>query len=136
LVYEGAGLAFPVASYHETPQIPTHFQGFEIICCTIHLFSKNFVDTWTTLPPNDVIDSGLINIYLIWPSSLEESEGDVVRKLDGNYAYLHHRHQRLAPYGGQNQHMVLDIIPRRVWNTIMDACWRCVWKRKHPWFDA
>ncbi|KAF8548594.1 hypothetical protein OG21DRAFT_1489267 [Imleria badia] len=25
LVYEGAGLAFPVASYHETPQIPTHF---------------------------------------------------------------------------------------------------------------
>ncbi|KAF8546608.1 hypothetical protein OG21DRAFT_1527718 [Imleria badia] len=31
---------------------------------------------------------------------------------------------------------VSDIILRRVWNEIMDACWRHVWKRKHPWFDA
>ncbi|KAF8546274.1 hypothetical protein OG21DRAFT_1491404 [Imleria badia] len=136
LVYGGTGLAFLVASYHETPQIPTHFQGFEIIHHTIHPLTKLFVDTWNTLPPNDVIDPAVIDIYLIWPGSLKESEGDVVRKPEGEYAYLHHCHQRLAPYGGRNQHAVSDIILRRVWNEIMDARWRCVWKRKHPWFDA
>ncbi|KAF8546550.1 hypothetical protein OG21DRAFT_1527756, partial [Imleria badia] len=129
-------LAFPVASYYETPQIPTHFQGFEIIRHTIHLFTKLFVDTWNTLPPNDIIDPTVVDIYLIWPGSLKESEGDVVRKSDGKYAYLHHRCQRLSPYGGQNQHAVSDIIPRSIWNKIMDACWRRIWKRKHPWFDA
>ena len=67
----------------------------------------------------------------------EHLEGDIIRQ-PGKYGYLyaHHHHTRLAPYGGENQFAVLNILSQCLWNKLMDAQWRWIWKRKNPWYDA
>ena len=67
----------------------------------------------------------------------EHLEGDIIRQPGKNeYLYAHHCHTRLAPYGNENKFAVSDILPQRLWNELMDAWWRRIWKRKNPWYDA
>ena len=52
----------------------------------------------------------------------EHLEGDIIHQPGENeYLYAHHHHTRLAPYGDENQFVVLDILPQRLWNELMDA---------------
>jgi hypothetical protein len=40
--YEGLGFAFPVQSYHDTMQVPTHNQGYEILRRNLFSYNKAF----------------------------------------------------------------------------------------------
>ena len=67
----------------------------------------------------------------------EHLEEDIICQPGKNeYLYAHHCHTRLAPYGDENQFVVLDILPQCLWNELMDTWWRQIWKRKNPWYDA
>ena len=136
-VYEGAGLAFPVQSYHQTPQIPVHHQGFEIFVCNSTTFNQSIIDIWNAAVPNDTIDPFVIKMYVKYPGMYEHLEGDIIHQPGKNeYLYAHHRHTRLAPYGDENQFVVSDILPQHLRNELMDTWWRQIWKRKNPWYDA
>ena len=63
-VYEGAGLAFPMQSYHQTSQIPVHHQGFEIFVCNSTTFNQSVIDIWNTAAPNDTINPFVIEMYV------------------------------------------------------------------------
>jgi hypothetical protein len=41
-MYEGLGFAFPIQSYHDTMQVLTHNQGFEILCHNLFSY-KSFL---------------------------------------------------------------------------------------------
>ena len=134
---EGAGLAFPVQSYHQTPQIPVHHQGFEIFVRNSTTFNQSVIDIWNATVPNDTINPFVVKIYVKYPGMHEHLEGDIIRQPGENeYLYAHHHHTRLAPYGNENQFVVSDILPQYLWNELMDAQWRRIWKRKNPWYDA
>ena len=136
-VYEGAGLAFPVQSYHQTPQIPVHHQGFEIFVRNSTTFNQSVIDIWNAAVPNDTIDPFVVEMYVKYPGMYEHLEGDIICQPGENeYLYAHYCHTRLAPYGDENQFAVSDILPQRLWNELMDARWRRIWKRKNPWYDA
>ena len=76
-------------------------------------------------------------MYIKYPGIYEHLEGDIIHQPGENdYLYAHHCHTRLAPYGGENQFTVSDILPQCLWNELMDAQWRWIWKRKNPWYDA
>ena len=45
LAYEGAGLTFPMQSYHQISQIPVYHQGFEIFICNSTTFNQSIIDT-------------------------------------------------------------------------------------------
>ena len=63
-VYEGAGLAFPMQSYHQTPQIPVHHQGFKIFVCNSTTFNQSVIDIWNTAVPNDTINPFVVEMYV------------------------------------------------------------------------
>ena len=76
-------------------------------------------------------------MYVKYPGMYEHLEGDIICQPGNNeYLYAHHHHTRLVPYGGENKFTVLDILPQCLWNELMDAWWRQIWKRKNPWYDA
>ena len=76
-------------------------------------------------------------MYVKYPGMYEHLEGDIICQPGKNeYLYAHHRHTRLAPYGDENQFVVSDILPQYLWNELMDAWWRRIWKRKNPLYDA
>ena len=72
-----------------------------------------------------------------YPGMYEHLEGDIIHQPGKNeYLYAHHHHTRLPPYGDENQFAVLDILPQHLWNKLMNAWWRWIWKRKNPWYDV
>ncbi|KAI9566087.1 hypothetical protein HD554DRAFT_2174775 [Boletus coccyginus] len=50
--YEGLGYAFPMEKYHSTPAHPVHNQGFKIVQCDHHAFSKYFIEFYELLKLN------------------------------------------------------------------------------------
>ena len=113
LVYEGAGLAFPMQSYHQTPQIPVHHQGFKIFICNSTTFNQSVIDIWNATIPNDTIDPFVVKMYVKYPGMYEHLEGDIIHQPGENeYLYAHHCYTRLAPYGNENQFVVSDILPQ------------------------
>ena len=60
-------------------------------------------------PPTSYINSPASHISFL---SLT-LEGDIICQPSKNeYLYAHHHHTRLAPYGGENQFVILDILPQ------------------------
>ena len=124
-------------SYHQTPQIPVHHQSFEIFVHNSTTFNQSIIDIWNAAVPNDTIDSFVVEMYVKYSGMYEHLEGDIICQPGENkYLYAHHHHTRLAPYGNENQFAVLDILPQCLWNELMDAWWRWIWKRKNLWYDA
>ena len=121
-VYEGTGLAFPIQSYHQTLQIPVHHQGFEIFIQNSTTFNQSVIDIWNATVPNNTINPFVVEMYVKYPGIYEHLEGDIICQPGVNeYLYAHYRHARLAPYGGENQFVVSDILPQCLWNELMDA---------------
>ena len=76
-------------------------------------------------------------MYVKYPGMYEHLEGDIIHQPGENeYLYAHHCHTRLASCDDDNQFVVLDILPQCLWNELMDAWWRQIWKRKNPWYNA
>ena len=76
-------------------------------------------------------------MYVKYPGMYEHLEGDIIHQPGENeYLYAHHCHTRQASCGDENQFVVLDILPQCLWNELMDAWWRRIWKRKNPWYNA
>ena len=132
LVYEGMGLAFPVAGYHDTIQIPVHNQGFEILRRDLFVLNNAFTTFVNANSPNETISDKDHNCFIIDPTCMDPNHGDVFCRINivsGFYDYWY-KHQSTQPLPG------FDEIPtQQYWNRIIDARWRSVWKRKHPWYD-
>ena len=104
------------------------------LCIT---FNQSIIDIWNAAVPNDTIDFFVVKMYVKYPGIYEHLEGDIICQPGKNeHLYTHHHHTRLVPCGSENQFAVLDILPQHLWNELMNAWWRQIWKRKNPWYDA
>ena len=83
------------------------------------------------------IDPFVVEMYIKYSGIYEHLEEDIIHQPGENeYLYAHYRHTRLVSYGSENQFAVSDILPQYLWNELMDAWWRWIWKRKNLWYDA
>jgi hypothetical protein len=133
--YEGLGFAFPVQSYHNTMQVPTHNQGFEILRRNLFTYNKAFCQLVHNQTPNETIHSQLVRDFIRDPTTIDRIHGnsDVERYLDpesNGWDYV------LCPHVTRPLEGCEEIPTQQFWNRIIDARWRRVWKRKNPWFDA
>jgi hypothetical protein len=64
-IFEGLGFAFPVQSYHDTMQVPTHNQGFEILRRNLFTYNRAFCELVRNQTPNETIHSQLVRDF-IW----------------------------------------------------------------------
>ena len=128
-VYEGLGLAFPVASYYNTLQIPVHNQGFEIICRGLFILNRSFAGLVHMNSPNETISDAIHNQFITHPTCIDPNSGDSfchMNIVNGFYDHWY-QHQATQPLPG------FDEIPtQQFWNQIIDAWWQSVWKRKNP----
>jgi hypothetical protein len=60
--YEGLGFTFPVQSYHNTMQVPTHNQGFEILRYNLFSYNKAFCQLVKNQNPNEAIHPQLVSV--------------------------------------------------------------------------
>ena len=131
-VYEGLGLAFPMAGYHDTLQILVHNQGFEIICCDLFVVNCAFTELVHVNCPNKTISDADHNRFITHPTFMDPNNGDIFHCMNivsGFYNYWY-QHQVAQPLSG------FDEIPiQQFWNWIIDGRWQSIWKRKNPWYD-
>jgi hypothetical protein len=132
---EGLGFAFPVQSYHDTMQVPTHNQGFEILCCNLFTYNKAFCQLVHNQTPNETIHPQLVRDFIRDPTTIDRIHGnsDVERYLDpesNGWDYV------LRPHVTRPLEGFEEIPTQQFWNRIIDARWRRIWKRKNPWFEA
>jgi hypothetical protein len=82
--FEGLGFAFPVQSYHDTMQVPTHNQGFEILRRNLFIYNKAFCQLVHNQTPNETIHSQLVRDFIRDPTTIDRIHGnsDVERYLD------------------------------------------------------
>jgi hypothetical protein len=133
--YEGLGFAFPIQSYHDTMQVPTHNQGFEILRRNLFPYNKAFCQLVHKQTPNETLHSQLVRDFIRDPTTIDHIHGnsDVERYLDPesngwDYVLRPHETRPLEGFG--------EIPTQQFWNRIIDARWRRIWKRKNPWFEA
>jgi hypothetical protein len=133
--FEGLGFAFPVQSYHDTMQVPTHNQGFEILCRNLFSYNKAFCQLVKNQNPNEALHPQLVRDFIWDPTTIDRILGnsDVERYLDpesNGWDYILHPHVTRPLEGFE------EILTQQFWNHIIDARWRRIWKRKNPWFEA
>ena len=132
-VFEGLSYAFPMQWYHDTMQVPVHLQGFEILHRDRFAFTTRFCELVNCQNPNEVLDNEIVRDFVIDPTNLDPLEGDVIRHFNvfsGEWDFIL-VHQATRPLPG------LEEIPmQQFWNWMIDAWWRCIWKRKNPWYDT
>jgi hypothetical protein len=133
--FEGLGFAFPVQSYHDTMQVPTHNQGFEILRHNLFTYNKAFCQLVHNQTPNETIHPQLVRDFIQDPTTIDRIHGnsDVERYMDhesNGWDYVIHPHVTRPLEGFE------EIPTQQFWNCIIDARWRRVWKRKNPWFEA
>jgi hypothetical protein len=132
---EGLGFAFPVQSYHDTMQVPTHNQGFEILRRNLFTYNKAFCELVRNQTPNETIHPQLVRDFIRDPTTIDRIHGnlDIERYLDpesNGWDYV------LRPHVTRPLEGFEEIPTQQFWNRIIDARWRRVWKRKNPWFEA
>jgi hypothetical protein len=132
---EGLGFAFPVQSYHDTMQVPTHNQGFEILRRNLFTYNAAFCQLVRNQTPNETIHPQLVRDFIRDPTTIDRIHGnsDVERYLDpesNGWDYV------LRPHVTRPLEGFEEIPMQQFWNRIIDAHWRRVWKRKNPWFEA
>jgi hypothetical protein len=132
---EGLGFAFPVQSYHDTMQVPTHNQGFEILRRNLFTYNKAFCELVRNQTPNETIHPQLVRDFIRDPTTIDRIHGnsDVERYLDpesNGWDYV------LRPHVTRPLEGFEEIPTQQFWNRIIDARWRRVWKRKNPWYEA
>ena len=80
-------LAFPMQSYHQTPQIPVHHWGFKIFVHDSVIFNQGVIDIWNAAVSNDTINPFVIEMYVNHPGMYEHLEGDIIHQPDENEIY-------------------------------------------------
>jgi hypothetical protein len=133
--YKGLGFAFPIQSYHNTMQVPTHNQGFEILHRNLFSYNKAFCQLIKNQNPNEALHPQIVRDFIRDPTTINQILGnsDVERYLDpesNGWDYVLHSHVTRPLEGFE------EILTQQFWNRIIDARWRRIWKRKNPWFEA
>jgi hypothetical protein len=133
--FEGLGFAFPVQSYHDTMQVPTHNQGFEILRRNLFTYNLAFCQLVRNQTPNETIHPQLVRDFIRDLTTIDRIHGnlDVERYLDpesNGWDYVLRPHMTRPLEGFE------EIPTQQFWNRIIDARWQWVWKRKNPWFEA
>ena len=128
-VYEGMGLAFPMAGYHDILQIPVHNQAYEILCCDLFVINRALSELVHVNCPNETISDADHNHFI---THMDPNNGDIfccMNIIDGFNDYWY-QHQSTQPLPG------FDEIPtQQFWNQIIDTRWQSIWKRKNPWYN-